>query len=120
MVELLSTLILTTLGAIQDVSAERDLLPADFERHAPSVSIFCASDFRPSLNDGSFRGATAIHPAESTGKCSAIADTRALLLLCPLTASDQPLVDGRGERLLPTSTNEYFRPGPPFDLTRSL
>jgi hypothetical protein len=26
---------------------------------------------------------------------------------------NQPFVDGSGESLLPTSTNEYFRPGQP-------
>lgn len=40
----------------------------------------------------------------------ALADVRPLTLLCPLTASDQFFVDDRGERLLSSSANVYFRP----------
>jgi hypothetical protein len=47
-------------------------------------------------------------------KSSAFVDARPSTLLCPLTASDQPFVDGSGELLLPASTNEYLR----VDLSR--
>jgi hypothetical protein len=41
---------------------------------------------------------------------SAKADLCRSTLLCPLIASDQQFVKAKDERLLPASTNEYFRP----------